>query len=132
MIISTGILWDIFKHAGSWLANLNRAGEERKQQSVDALRKVVTAARETAVYMRQMKDTGHRDHATEAHLSVLWTELGFALQDLGIAKLARKCQIKGKQWSDPGHYDEAFLAKADVGLERIERLAHEILRQLNR
>lgn len=132
MSVSAGLLWDIFKHARSWLANLDRASEERKKQSIDALRKVVTASRETAVYIRQVKDTGKCDHRTESHLAVLWTELGFALQDLGIAKLARKCQIKGKQWADPDHYDEAFLAKADVSLERIEKLAHQILRQLNR
>lgn len=132
MVISAGVLWDIFKHTGTWLSNLGRAGEERKQQSVRALRDVITAARETAVYIRQMQDTGRRDHSVESHLSVLWTELGFALQDLGIEKLSRRCRIKGKEWSDPAHYDDAFLKKADVSLERMERLAHEILRQVNR
>ena len=121
--ISAGLLWDIFKHARAWLANLNRASDERKQQSIRALRDIISASRETAVYIRQMKDRGGRDHNTEAHLSVLWTELGFALEDLGIRKLAKRCKIKGKHWSNPNHYDKAFIEKADISLERMERLA---------
>lgn len=130
MGISAGLLWDIFKHVRTWLTNLNRASEARKAQSVQALRDVVKASRETAVYMRQMRDTGHRDHQTETHLTLLWTELGYALKDLGIEKLARRCLIKGKDWSNPEHYDKAFLKKADVSLERMESLANAILRQI--
>ena len=64
------------------------------------------------------------------HLTVLWTELGFALQDLGIEKLAKRCQIKGKEWSNPEDYNPGFFAKADMSLERMERMAKEILRQI--
>ncbi len=128
--ITTGLLWDVFKHVRSWLANLDRASESRKQQSIKALRDVVTASRETAVYLRQIKDTGKSNHQTEAHLSVLWTELGFALEDLQINKLAKRCQIKGKHWSNPKHYNEDFLIKADVSLERMEQLARQILHEV--
>jgi len=125
--VTTGLLWDIFKHIRSWLANLDRAGESRKLQSIQALRDVITAARETAVYLRQVKDSGRPNHKTETHLSVLWTKLGFALEDLGISKLAKRCQIKGKQWSDPEHYDADFINRADISLERMEQLARQIL-----
>ena len=130
--VSSAVLWDVFKHVRAWLANLNRAGQARKRQSVKALREVVTAARETAVYMRQMQDLGARDHATERRLAVLWTELGFALRDLGIEKLAKRCQITGKDWARPGHYDTDFLEKADVSLDRMEHLALEILHGIER
>lgn len=40
-----------------WLVNLHRANHARQRASVDALRKVVIAARKTAVYMRQLDDT---------------------------------------------------------------------------
>ncbi|MBW2608258.1 MAG: hypothetical protein JRD05_11550 [Deltaproteobacteria bacterium] len=130
--ISTSLLWEIFKHVRSWLANLNRAGDERKQQSIRALRDIISASRETAVYIRQMNDNGVRDHKTESHLSILWTELGFALEDIGIGKLAKRCQIKGKHWSNPKHYDEEFIKKADISLDRMERLSREILHEINR
>ncbi len=131
-ILGSVSIWEILKHVRSWLANLDRAGKERKQQSIRALREVVIASRETAVYMRQMQDTGVRNHESEAHLSVLWTNLGFELQDIGIDKLAKRCQIKGKEWANPDHYDDDFLKKADVSLERMEKLANEILSQINR
>jgi hypothetical protein len=131
-ILTSKILWEILKHAKSWLVNLNGASDERKEQSVRAVRNVIIASRETAVYMRSMKDTEHRNHDTEAYLSILWTELSFALQDIGIAKLAKRCQIKGMHWANPDHYDQDFLQKADVGLERMEKLANEILAQINR
>jgi hypothetical protein len=127
--ISTGLLWDAFKHLRSWLANLARASDARKQESIQALRKVVTAARETAVYIRQLAD-GKQDHKIESHLAVLWTDLGFALADLNLNKLAKRCQITGKQWASPDHYDALFIKRADVSLERMEELAQEILQQI--
>lgn len=131
-VISSSQLWEILKHAGSWLANLGRASRERKEQSVRAVRNVITASRETAVYVRQLKETGKRNHAMEAHLSVLWTELSFALEDIGISKLAKRCHINGKHWADPDHYDQEFLQKADVSLDRMEKLANQILIQIRR
>ena len=130
--IGAGLMWEILKHASSWLANLGRASKGRKEQSIRALREVVTASRQTAVYLRHMKETGNRNPKTEAHLAVLWTELGFALEDIGIGKLAKRCQIRGKLWADPERYDDDFLQKADVSLEKIETLANGILAQINR
>lgn len=126
-ILSTKLLWEILKHAKAWLTNLDRASQARKAQSVKAVRKVIIASRETAVYIRSMKTAGQPNHEIEARLSVLWTELGFELQDIGIHKLAKRCQIRGKHWADPNHYDADFLQKADIGLESMEKLAHEIL-----
>ncbi|WP_020182221.1 hypothetical protein [Methylotenera sp. 1P/1] len=131
-ILSSKLLWEILKHAKSWLTNLDRASNDRKTQSVKAVRKVITASRETAVYIRSIKDTGQPNHETEARLSVLWTELGFELQDIGIHKLAKRCQIRGKHWADPDHYDQDFLQKADISLETMEKLANEILIQISR
>ncbi len=123
-------LWDLLKHTSSWLGNLNRAKGNRKKESIDALRKVVKATRKTAVYMRQIKETGQKSHAVETELAELWTELGFALQDLGVTKLAKRCAIKGRQWADPKQFDKDFLEKADVGLDKIEQLANLMLAEI--
>ncbi len=130
--ILTGIsLWELVKHAGNWLANLKRARGARKKESIDALRKVVIAARKTSVYMRHMNATGSQSAGTEAELAVLWTELSFALQDLGVDKLAKRCHIQGRQWADPGHMDKAYMEKADIGLARMEQLANQLLAEIN-
>ena len=128
--LNTSLLWELFRNGKTWLTNLQRAGRDRKLQSRKALREIIIASRETAVYMRQMKDTGKADHNKEARLSILWTNLGFSLEDLGIPKLAKRCSITGKIWADPSHYDEDFIDKADVSLESIERMAREILAQM--
>ena len=131
--VSTKALSELFRHGSRWLVNLRRAKTERKAASVQALRKVITSSRETAVYIRQLNDNGNnRDHNTERHLSMLWTELGFDLEDLGIKNLAKRCQIKGKHWSNPDHYDKDFLHKADISLDRMERIAIEVLADINR
>ena len=120
-------LWSLIRHAGSWLGNLRRAGQARLIQSRAALRGVIVASRRTRAYLRSVEETGRKEHAQEAELSALWSELGFALQDLGLSKLAKRCDITGRYWSDPRIFDEAFLEKADIGLERMERLALELL-----
>lgn len=125
-------LWELFRHAARWLSNLRRAGQARKQASVNAVRELVTITRETAVYLRQINETGRQDHAIERRLTAGWTSLGFKLKDLGLTKLAKRCQITGKHWSNPGHYDDDFLDKADVSVERMEKLALELLNKIDR
>lgn len=129
---SADLLWQLLKHASAWLTNLGRASEARKQASIRALREVIKAARESAVYARHLKQGGGHDHHTEARLAVLWTELGFALHDIGIEKLAKRCQINGQLWADPQRYDQDFLHKADASLPRMEALASEILHVVTR
>ena len=130
--ITSVTLWVLFKNASSWLTNLKRASEARKVESRAAVRKIITASRETAVYIRRFNELGRSFHKTEARLSVLWTELGFELQNLGIEKLAKRCRIKGKYWSNPYHYEDEFIEKADISLDRMEQLAREILADIGR
>jgi hypothetical protein len=124
-------LAQLLGHAIRWLANLRRARDARKRESILALRRVITAARETAVYLRQLHQQ-QRDHDVERRLTVLWTELGFALQDLGLSKLAKRCHVTGKHWAVPDHYREDYLRQADIGLERMEQLAAELLAEIER
>lgn len=133
MAVLTDIsLWELIKHLKQWLTNLNRASNERQRQSIEALRAVVVAARHTQAYVRRLNDTARQDHSQEAKLSEMWTELGFRLDDLGLAKLAKRCDIKGRYWADPARFDSEFLQKADVGLERMEQLARQMLVQFER
>ncbi|MEE9332217.1 MAG: hypothetical protein V3U89_08310, partial [Methylophilaceae bacterium] len=125
-------LWELIKHTTIWIANLKRAKNARKEESVDALRKVVIAAQQTTVYVRQLRDTGQQSHTKEAQLAERWTELSFALEDLKVSKLAKRCLINGKQWADPSSMSKDFLLKADAGLDRIEQLANLMLATLKR
>ena len=129
-LINSSTLYSLFRHGLQWLGNLRRAKRARLEESVEALRQVITAARETAVYLRQVKEAGKPDHSVERHLTILWTRLGFTLQDLGIMKLAKRCQVTGMRWADPSRFDKDFLDKADVSLERMERLARAILAEI--
>lgn len=129
-VISDISLWALFRHLGSWLGNLSRARQQRKSESIEALRAVVVAARHTQAYLRQLEDTGQQNHATEANLAGLWTELGFRLNDLGLTKLAKRCDIRGRYWADPNILDADFLQRADIGLERMEQLARQLLAEI--
>lgn len=126
-VVTSVSLWELVKHAGRWVTNLKRAGAERKQESVNALRQVILAAQRTSVYIRQLNDTGERDHHQEMDLSVLWAELGFQLEDLKLEELAQRCRMKGTYWADPENMDADVLRKADVGLARMQELANKVL-----
>ncbi|WP_347369079.1 MULTISPECIES: hypothetical protein [Vibrio] len=130
-VVSTISMWELTKHAGSWLVNLKRAKDSRKKQSVAAIRKVITSSRKTAIYMRQLNLNGKRDIEKEGELAMLWTELGFELEDLGVKKLAERCSIKGKHWENPQESDKKYMQKADVSLERMEKIAKELLAEIN-
>ena len=125
-LISESVLWDLFRHLKSWLTNLQRAGDQRKRESIDALRAVVIAARHTQAYLRRLHQSG-QDHGEEARLAGMWTELGFRLRALELTRLAKRCDINGRYWADPEQFDDDFLHKADVGLARMEQLARQLL-----
>jgi hypothetical protein len=129
-LVSEVSLWQLFKHLSQWLGNLSRAKQQRQRESIEALRAVVVAARHTQAYLRQLDDTGRQDHATEADLATLWTELGFRLGDLGLAKLAKRCDIRGRYWANPDTLDKDFLKRADIGLERMEQMALQLLAEI--
>jgi len=129
-LVTSVSLWELVKHAGSWIVNLKRASAARKEESVNALRQVILAAQKTSVYVRQISETGRKDHKTEAELSIAWTELSFKLEDLGIDALAQRCRMKGKHWADPCQFESEELEKADIGLEKMESLASEILAEV--
>jgi len=129
-VLTDSLLKELFRHLGSWLANLKRAGAARKRESIDALRAVVIAARHTQVYLRDLHDNEQQDHREEARLAGTWTELGFRLTDLGLARLAKRCDISGRYWADPERFDDGFLHKADIGLERMEQLARQLIAEI--
>ena len=130
--LADNLLWELFKHLRQWLVNLDRAGKQRKRESIAALRAVTVAARATRAYLRRIADTARSDHAEEARLSEMWTGLGFKLRDLGLGALAKRCDISGRYWADPAQFDADFLDKADIGLERMEQLARQLLAEVER
>lgn len=120
----------LLTHLVRWLTNLRRAGEERKRQSVEALRDVIVAVRKTSVYLRESSSSGGKDARQEEQLAELWTRLSFRLEDLGLTKLAKRCHIRGQHWANPDQYSADFLKQADVSLESIERLARLTIAEL--
>ncbi len=130
-LVTTISLWELLKHTGSWISNLKRAKDERKKESIDALEKVVIASRKTGLYLRQREETGKSNLQTESELLLLWTELGLSLERLKVEKLAKRCRIKGKYWENPEKSDKKFITKADISLEKMEKLAMSILHEIN-
>lgn len=121
----------LLTHIVRWLANLGRANAARKQASIAAVREVILVARRTATYLRHVEQTGQQDVKQEQDLAERWTRLGFAMQDLGLSKLAKRCDIRGRAWADPAQFTPEFIEKADVSLESIERLAAQALRDVS-
>ena len=126
-LVTSISLWDLVKHAKSWIINLKRAQDSRKNQSKAALRKVIVVTRKTRVYIRQLIDVDSREHSKEAELTEIWTELGYILEDLNLKELSQKCLNKGTYWSDPETLNKKNLEKTNNALKKIEQLATEIL-----
>ena len=123
-------LLSIFTHLKQWVSNLHRAKQQRKQESKQALRAVILVVRETTVYLRSLKEGQQKSIAKEERLSLSWTQLAFALEDLGLDKLASRCRIKGRYWASPADYDQHFLERAGMRLADIERMAQRSLKEL--
>ncbi|SHG93528.1 hypothetical protein [Ferrimonas marina] len=125
-IITTVSLWELSKHAASWLVNLRRAKQSRRQESIAALRQVILASRQTRIWLQQPSISPEQQQT----LATLWTELSFTLSDLGVEKLAKRCDLAGAQWQwSPNQAPEA-LARTQAQLAKLEGLAQALLAQL--
>jgi len=120
----------IITHIKKWVTNLLRAKSERKKQSNEALRAVIRAVRETTIYLRNLREGGQKSIEKERELSLLWTELSFKLEDIGLEKLANRCSLKSRYWADPDAFNKTFFNQADIRLSDIEQLALASLKEL--
>ena len=130
ILITETVLKDLFGHLTRWLVNLGRAGPTRKAESRKALQDVIRAIRQTKVYTRELVSKEARNFAKEEKLSLLWTNLSFELERLGLEALAKRCRIKGHYWADPDQFTEDFLKKAKVRLEDMEKQARKLLNDI--
>lgn len=120
----------LLANLGRYLANLARAGRQRKEESRKALQGVIRATRQTKVYLRALEAKGKRDYDKEARLSDSWTELSFELRKLDVKALAKRCDIAGGYWSDPDKFSDSFLKRARVRLQDLEMEARALLAKL--
>ncbi len=130
--LSAKELLGIITHVKQWVGNLRRAKQQRKLESKKALRAVISVVRETTVYLRSLKEGHQKSIEKEERLSLSWTQLAFALEDLGLDKLASRCSIKGRYWANPADYDQDLLQRAGMRLADIERMAQASLKELGK
>ncbi|CAG0988167.1 hypothetical protein ANRL3_02584 [Anaerolineae bacterium] len=115
----------LIKYLIQWLRSLSKASDKRKIDCMQAVEAVIIGVRKTERYCRE-RDQGKVNPDTEAQLAVMWTELGFQLEALGVKKLAKRCDVKGQYWASPQKFSEEWWDKADIGLASVERLARGI------
>lgn len=128
--VTESVLRSLLANLGRYLANLARAGPKRREESRAALQGVIRATRQTRVYVRELATRGSRNFEKEERLSDSWTTLSFELRKLGVAALAKRCDIAGSYWADPERFTEDFLKKARVRLEDLELEAKTLLKKL--
>lgn len=128
--ITESTLKALIANLGRYLANLARAGQQRREESKKALQGVIRATRKTQVYLRQLNAKGKRDFAKEEGLTDTWTKLSFELKELGVKALAKRCDITGGYWSDPDKFSAEFLKNARVRLHDLELEAKTLLAKL--
>lgn len=120
----------LLANLGRYLANLARAGLQRKEESRKALQGVIRATRQTQVYLRALQVKGKRNFSKEERISDTWTKLSFELRKLGVKALAKRCDIAGGYWSDPDRFSDEFLKKAKARLQDLEMEARTLLAKL--
>lgn len=114
-----------------WLTRLAKTSGEEKKKCLTAVEEVVGAVRRTEAYCRA-RDAGHTDIRTEGDLAEMWTRIGYSLRSVGATALAKRCDVKGRYWANPEKFSDEWWDAADIGLDSVEKLAHQIRLQVER
>jgi len=118
-------------HILKWIANLRRAGDERKNESRACLVKVVLAVRKTSIYCHALDEGQQENYAKEEEISLEWTKLALELDGLKLHKLAKKCRVKGWYWENQGRFDQVFLEKSQITFTQVESLANQLIHEID-
>lgn len=118
--------WEVAKHLKTWVTNLRRAKEDRKKESVEALRQVIIASRGMRIYINEWNE-GVRDYSREKQLSEEWTTLGFLVRDLGLKDLSAKCDALAVKLTMIDQVSKETIEKTREALVSIEERAQDIL-----
>lgn len=113
-----------------WLGSLQSARQERRMESVPALRQIFIAAKETAEYLAEVQASGKADAKIEARLARGWTKLSHLMGNMGNAGLAKRCLVKGGLWADASTLSAEYITQASTALREVEKLAESTLAQL--
>jgi hypothetical protein len=125
---SASSLLSLSKFLLQWLQGLSHASEARKVRCIDAIDRVIAATRETQRYCTE-RDRAEVDSQKEGQLASMWTDLSFELERVGVKKLAKRCDVKGRYWGARGSqekFSEEWLNQADITLEAVAQLARRI------
>ena len=129
--VGGGVVSALTTHLLKWVTNLRRAGENRKNESRDSLKRVILTVRKTSVYCRALDEGQPKNYDKEAEISAQWTGLAMELDRLKLEKLAKKCRVKGWYWEDQGRFDSEFLKHAQVSFKQVEDLATQLLKEID-
>ena len=130
-IVGKAAVSSLTTHIIKWVANLGRAGENRKNESRACLEKVILAVIKTRLYCSALDAGQPVDYAKESEIAIEWRTLSMELERLKLLKLAKKCKVKSWYWEDQGRLDADFLKQAQVGFEQVEKTASLLLKQIN-
>lgn len=122
---SAGTVTTLSKEVIKCLRRLVDGSAKRQSACLDAIEKVVVGVRKTEAYCRA-RSTGNRNLRTEGDLAAMWTEIGFALQRVGVPSLAKRCDVKGRYWANSERFSNEWWDSADIGLDSVEALARRV------
>lgn len=123
--VSASSLATLGRYLLQWLQSLSKASDDRKRECLHAIEAVQAAVRRTQRYVQE-RNSGRIDAKTEADLASMWTDLGFRLSDLGVKKLAKRCDVKGRYWADKRKFSEEWWDQADIELDSVAELARRL------
>lgn len=124
-VIPAQTLGTLANYLIQWLQGLLRASKQRKIDCLTAIDGVISGIRQTQAYCRA-RDEGKANPQTEANLAAMWTQLGFELDALGIKRLAKRCDVKGRYWASPKQFSEEWWDLADIELDSVDQLARRL------
>lgn len=116
---------ELAAHVVRWLSNLGRARASRQRESLRAVNRVTALMRKSTAYHRG-RAAGRQNFDMEAVLAEQWSLLAHELQELGLAALAKRCDVMGRYWADPATLSPEFLDQADISFQSVERLAADL------
>lgn len=102
--------------------------EPTREPSDAAVGAIVRAVNATTAYIADAAERQERERATERQLIELWQSAALALRSEDPA-LARRLQIKAEYWANPARWTDADIARAEIYLDDITRIARRMVAQ---
>jgi hypothetical protein len=120
-------LLEIVKSFAEIVPSLILLPKEQRERKDAAMRAIVIALDETAIYYRDLGESSGRSRERENQLAKYWSAAAIPMRHVD-QELAERCDMKAEFWLNPERYDANKIKQLNIQLDNVRETYRSLIK----